>query len=425
MKVIFHGGAQEVGRSCVEFKIGKDRYIMDAGIKFEAGGVIYPQEVFEVPEIDGLFLSHAHLDHSGGLPLYEHYNMLCPIICSMQTKVITRIMLKDSFKIAKIKNTHPAYDNFDIKKVMNSIVVTPFDKLIKFRDIKYRLHNAGHIPGSAMIEVQAEGKKIIYTGDFNLTNTNLMIPASKDLKDVDVLIMESTYGYREIAPRDEMEFEFLKEVERAIQKGGRVLIPVFAVGRAQEILIMLSKKEWNVPIYFDGLAKKVTRRMVMNYSKFISNKEKLAYMFNEKVQSVSSENRRNRAANAPGIFVTTSGMLTGGPAVHYLKHMFHDEKSAVLLVGYQAKGTRGRMIMEDKKASIKGEITDIKCHIRQFEFSAHSDREDLHEFILAVKPKKLFLMHGDPDNIQELADWAQANTTCEVITPKNTESYEI
>lgn len=425
MKLIFHGGAEEVGRSCVELNVGNDRYILDAGVKFGHDGLEYPEELFNLPEIDGMFISHGHLDHCGGLPLYHHNKLICPVFATTQTKVITKIMLKDSYKVAKIKHTHPAYDNVDIQDVINSIKVTPFEKKQKFRNLTYSFHNAGHIPGSAMVLIEAEGKKILYTGDYNLTPTNLMIPGEKNFKDIDALITESTYGYRELPPRKELEQELLEEIELTLKKGGRVLIPVFAVGRAQEILLMLAKNNWNVPIYFDGLAKKVTSKMLMNYSKYINNKQELSKMFYDKVQTISSPNRRNKIANEPGIFVTTSGMLTGGPAMAYLNHMWHDENSSIFLVGYQAKGTRGRQLLEERRISIKGEITNVKCHVRKFDFSAHSDREDLHEFIKAVNPKKLFLMHGDLDNIQELEEWAKSNTKCEVLVPKNTDEYEV
>lgn len=418
MKFIFHGGAQQVGRSCIELETQGDRYLLDCGVRFLDDGFEYPQKVFEVKEIDGVLISHAHLDHTGALPFFEHHNMLCPIFMTSQTKALTKILLKDSFEISRIKEMHPAYTKVDLKKVQKAIRTVRMDKRYHFRKLYFTYYNAGHIPGSASILIEAEDKRVLYTGDYNVRSSNLMQGADANAYGpVDVLITEATYGARELPQRDTLGEEFLDRIEATIKQGGRVLIPVFAVGRAQDVLIALAKRKWPVPIYFDGMAKQVTRKVLTNPSTYIRNKDILQRMYFEVVQYVSSQNMRNEVATKPGIFVTTSGMVQGGPAIHYLKHMWHDEKSAVLLTGYQVKNTNGWLLQEKGEVYIKGWRTKVKCFVKRFDFSGHLDKHNLHEYIKTVNPTFIIIQHGNEESIAELALWAKKNTKARVYTP--------
>jgi len=248
MKLIFHGGASEVGKSCIELATKDRRYLMDAGLKFKEHGFESPFQVDDLPKVDALFLSHAHLDHSGALPLFEHYDLLCPIYATEQTRDLTAIMLKDSYKIARIKHLHPAYAKPDLRKVYNSTIPVQFEKSYTRDNIEFKFLNAGHIPGSAMILIKTEGKKILYTGDYKMKSTELMKGASGDvdrliasgeLKDIDILISETTYGGKNMQDHEEVEVAFLDKVAQVVDKGS-VVIPIFALGRAQDILLMLA-----------------------------------------------------------------------------------------------------------------------------------------------------------------------------------------
>lgn len=425
MKFIFHGAARHVGRSCVELQTQGKRYLLDCGIKFKEDGFDYPENVFKMKELDAAFISHAHLDHTGALPFFEHHNMICPIFMTAQTKVLTRILLKDSWKIARIKELHSAYDKTDLKKVRKSIRRVEMQKRNSFENIHYTYFNAGHIPGSAQILLEAEGKKILYTGDFNTRPSNLMQGAEQEAGKVDVLISESTYGARDLPAREPLGDAFLDRIEATLKQGGRVLIPAFAVGRSQDVLITLAKRKWPVPIYFDGMCKQVTRKILTTPSRYVQNKDALHKMFFDTVQSVSSEKMRNEIATRPGIFVCTSGMLQGGPAIHYLKHMWHDEKSAVLLTGYQVKNTNGWLLSEQKEVYLQGTKTKVRCYVERFDFSAHLSREDLHEFIKKSNPKHLVFMHGNEEAVTELGEWARQNTNAKVYIPQMNEEIVI
>jgi putative mRNA 3-end processing factor len=423
MKFIFHGGAREVGRSCIELQTSGDRYLLDAGIKFREDGFDFPAKVFELKAVNALFLSHAHLDHSGGLPLFEHYDLICPIFTTTLTRDLSKIMLKDSYKVARIRHLHPAYNNTDLKKIKKSIKLVTFDKRYSFRKVFFTFFNAGHIPGSASIMIEAEEKKILYTGDFNTNQTMLMKPAAKQYKDIDILITEGTYGNRELEDRDKLLADFLDTVAATIKHGGSVLIPVFAIGRAQEVLIMLSKRKWDVPIVMDGLATKITSRIIANPLDQLNQSKELIEAFS-KVEHIGTDRHRKIIMQKQAIIITTSGMVQGGPVLEYVENMWGNPKNSILLMGYQCKRTNGRHLIENGYLYIHGWKTYVKCLVKKYDFSGHIDRDSLQEFIKAVDPKILIIQHGDEDQLLPLADWAKKNVKAEVFIPRVDEEYE-
>ncbi len=422
MELIFHGGAREVGRSCIELKLDNgERYLLDVGIKFKENGLMLPENVDKINEVDAVFLSHAHLDHSGGLPLFEHQQLHGPIFTTRQTIAISKIMLKDSFKVARIRHMHSAYNKTDLQKVDEDIKKVSFDKWYKHKSIRFKFLNAGHIPGSSMILISAEGKQVLYTADINSEKTNLMFPVTinEELKGkLDVLITESTNGHRTLPRRDDLNERFLKSMEETIANKGSCIIPVFSVGRAQEIMILLAKKQWPVPIYSEGLCNKVTRQVLANKSKYIDNKGVLSHMFYERINWISSEKKRKRALEKQGIYIMTSGMLQGGPVLSYIKELWHDPKSKIFLVGYQCKNTNGRHLIDDGYVYIDGWRTYVKCGVEKFDFSGHLDIEDLKKFVTELNPKKVVFQHGDPESVDILGEWAQRETKSKVYTPK-------
>jgi putative mRNA 3-end processing factor len=437
MKLIFHGGAQEVGKSCIELfckdSSGQDRrYLMDAGLKFKEHGFEAPFEVFDLPKVDALFLSHAHLDHSGALPLFEHFNLVCPLYTTEQTRDLTTIMLKDSYKIARIKHLHPAYDKPDLKRVLKATNVVQFNKLYTLKNIEFKFLNAGHIPGSAMILIKVDGKKILYTGDFKLKSTELMkgagieldkLIADGDLKDIDILISETTYGGRMMQAHEEVEVAFLNKIQQVVDKGS-IVIPVFALGRSQDVLLMLSKRKWPVPIYFDGLCVEVTKTMLKDDQSYINNKQALYEMLNRRVNLIKKENQREKIVGNHAIFITTSGMLQGGPILYYVDNMWGNPNNAILMTGYQCKRTNGQLLLDEGYVYLHGWKTQVKCQVQKFDFSGHADDPQIRELITKINPKHLILQHGDPENSMMVAEWAKTNLPCKVYLPKVGDTLE-
>ncbi len=417
MQLIFHGGAQEVGRSCVEVRTGNDRYLLDCGLKFHEGGYDYPAKVFQSEAIDAVFISHAHLDHSGGLPFFEHYKLNCPIIMTEETKSMVKTLLEDSQRIADFKHMVKAFTDEDLEEIFDEIRLENFDTEKRFKTIKYKFLNAGHIPGSATIKMETEKISLLYTGDYQTVETNLMQGADPHTwGEVDVLITESTYGDKDHTPRKETEENFLDKVEEVLARGGRVLVPVFAVGRAQEILLLLSRREWDVPIYMDGMARKITKSIYQGNSPYVKGRKKMHEMM-DNIYGIKNRTKREAIAEKPGIFVTTSGMLQGGPAMTYLEHLHSDPKSAVLLTGFQVQNTKGWYLKNKKTVKFQGQITEVACEVQSYEFSAHLPMSEIQRVVKSVKPKVLILMHGSPEGIQILKQWAEKDSGCKVYAP--------
>jgi putative mRNA 3-end processing factor len=431
MKIEFHGAAKEVGRSCISITTESGKvYLLDFGVKFLEHGFASPVDVPPIKNITAVFLSHAHLDHSGGLPLLEHAELHCPIFCTKQTFSITKILLKDSYKIERIRNLHPAFSKVDLKEVERDTRFVEFDKWYKFEDMHFIYLNAGHIPGSAMMLLEVDGKRILYTGDFNsrptlLMNSDIM---SKEIfeKPIDVLITESTYGYRELPNRDELENKMLESVKETVVKGGSILMPVFALGRAQEIILIMGKNnDFGTNVYVDGMCKKVTRSIIDANSKYVNDVELLSKTFNKRVQWISSDKKRNDAIKKGGIFITTSGMLQGGPVLKYMKDMWHDEKNKVILTGYQCKRTNGRHLIEDGFFYLDGWKTYVKCKVEKYDFSGHSDRLALQEFAEKVNAQIVVFQHGDEESVNALKEWAEKTIKSKVYVPSIGESFNI
>ncbi len=402
----FHGGAREVGRSCIEVSTDKRRFLLDCGLKLTEQDTEYPIGFTHVDDIDAVFISHAHLDHTGALPLLDHRGMSCPIFATRATKQLTRILLKDAYKIGKITHQHLGYDEIDIRKVLSCMSRVKVRKEGGFDGTSYGFFDAGHIPGSAAVYLDVEGTRILYTGDIQDRDTLLHDGADTQYPPVDVLICESTYGDREHPPRDRVEKAFLDRIDRTLRKGGSVIVPVFAVGRSQEILMLLVKRKWNVPVYFDGMGRDVTDIAIGNPDDVKDSRALKDAL--KKVRPVGSRSDRQRALKEQSIIVTTSGMLTGGPVLHYMKYLLNDPKNAVLLTGYQAEHTNGRMLADSRTIFIDGVRKKVRCDVAQFDFSAHAGMSGLKALVRKVRPKKVFFVHGEESAVLNMKEWADA-----------------
>ncbi len=410
----FHGGAYEVGRSCIEVDFSTDKnnpkkVLLDAGVEISHQGPLYPTRIEHLKSVHAIVLSHGHLDHTGAIPLLEHEGLDCPIIGTAPTRDIAAVLLKDSLKIERLSHHHPAFAAVDIHRMIDRFNTLEYGQegTIAATDINLKFHNAGHIPGSSLVEMNVHGKTILYTGDFNLTPTKLMSPASEPKNRPDLMITEATYGGREHPDRKQTEAEFLDEVGNTIGRGGTVLIPAFALGRAQEIMMVLAQRDWGVPMFLDGMAKTMTE-VFLRHPSFIKDSEKLDHAYS-RFRNVTGHHDRNDATRQQSIIVTTSGMLNGGPVIDYLKRLSHQDKNSILLTGYQGDHTNGRLLLEKGEVMLDGFASKVYANVRQFDFSAHSGESQIKELIGKANPKKLVIQHGDGENIEKLREWAEGS----------------
>ena len=420
MHLKFHGAAQEVGRSCISLD---DSYLLDSGIKITPQGNEYPQIDIDLRTIKAVFLTHAHLDHSGALPLFNSKGLNCPIYCTHMTKLLAKLLLEDSLKIEYLTEKIAGYEKNNIRNVLINMEINKYDKWSYFKGGKYMLLYSGHIPGSSSILIEYKGKKILYTGDISLTETYLLKPLTyhKSIKNIDVVIIESTYGGENHPTRKQTEKEFLDCVQEILDKGGKVIVPCFAVGRSQEILLLLHQRNFQVPIYIDGMAKKVCN-ILLKKPDFINNPNQFKSVLN-KIKFVAEKSRK-RILRDQGIFVTTSGMLDGGPVLEYIKHCYADETCGILLTGYQSDESNGRLLLDSDKIDIDGERYKFNGIVKHFDFSGHAGHDELIEFIESISPKNVILQHGDVESLEELKK-SLSKLTANVYVPKVGDTVKI
>lgn len=424
MQIIFHGAGREVGRSCIELD---NKFLFDAGLKITEHGTEYPTYL-DINKIKAIFISHAHLDHTGALPLLNHKGLRCPIYTTRMSKLMTEVLLEDSFHIDLITHTHPAYNEANIFNVLQHFRDVEYnkkyavDKVSNVDYAQFQYLDAGHIPGSASVLFEYKGRRILYTGDINWLTTQLLNGASYKLKNVDVMILESTYGDREHQDRQETEQRFISVIKEAIAKDGSVLLPSFAVGRAQELMLVLAKSNIGCPVYLDGMAKKVTDICVTNPN-YVKNAPALRQA-QKKLRYILNEGERRRTLKERCVIITTSGMVTGGPVMDYLKMMFFNPDNVLLLTGYQGDGTNGRLLLQEKCVYVDGKKVRWTGRIEQFDFSAHAGQEQLVAAVQQIKPKHLILNHGDELAIETLQSLVKGAVKY-ISAPQNDEIIEI
>ncbi len=405
----FLGGAEEVGSLSFYASIGKVNLLFDYGLT-PSKPPSYPPLP---PPMDAVFLTHAHLDHSGMLPkISSTYD--ANIYMTEVTMAVLPLLLKDTIKVANIEGFPIPYVHEEIENMMESIVPIRYGERIELGELEVIPHSAGHIPGSTMYEIKGD-KTMLFTGDIQTVNTHLVWGA-KPVK-TDILFMESTYAGREHPPRDEVEKMFKEKIEEVVDRGGKAIIPAFAVGRTQEIMLILEKMD--LEIWLDGMGRFVNS-IYLKYPAYLRSAKKLKRARN-KINTVRKRRDRKKALEGD-VIITTGGMLEGGPVLHYINYLKNDTKSAILLTGYQVEGTNGRLLMDEGILDLYGIKEKIDAEIAFFDFSAHAGHSELVDFAKKCDPDEIVLMHGD--NREALGE-SLNEEGFNVHIPKNNEIFSI
>ena len=428
------GGFNQVGRSCMLLTTPESKILLDCGILPNARFPwdSYPRldwADFDINDLDAIVISHAHLDHSGYLPVLFKYGYKGPVYCTEPTLALMSLLHNDYVKIAAHEGTHVLYEARDVRKMIEQTIPLTFGLVTDISpDVKLVLNNAGHILGSATSHLHiGDGlHNIVYTGDFKFAKTKLFDETTWNYPRVETLIMESTYGGKaDIMPtRQQMESNLVNSINDTLKNGGKVVIPSPAVGRAQEIMLVLDQhmKEGDLiqcPIFLEGMISEATAIHVA-YTDFLSRelRNKISSGQENPFQSeyftiVDHPSKREEVLrDEPCIIMATSGMLEGGPVMRYLEELAPDEKNKFIFVSYQIAGTLGRRIMEGiKQVSIVGQdgkikIVDINCSIEKIDgFSGHSDYNQLIKFVGKLRPKlrQVIVNHGEQKKVENLA----------------------
>lgn len=425
MKITFLGGADEVGASCSIVDMGGKRLLIDAGIRISPKSSRGVQNS-QLPDLqllsaaggpDYILVTHAHTDHTGALPLVTEQYPNTPVIMTAPSMALTQTLQKDAQRIMRsnyeAEGELPLFDQVAVDSLFSSIQMVDFNQPLKLgENLQVTYYISGHIAGAGLLVLESPEGTLVMSGDVSLseqrTVRSLDIPRIR----ADALVLESTYGGRLHAERRGEELRLIETLMRVVERGGKVLIPAFALGRAQEVIqiILAYRDKLDVPVYVDGMVRSVcdtyARFRDLLPPKMVKAAGDDHLFFREKVKPITSRNQREQVAmsDTPLVVVASSGMLTGGASVFYAKHFATDERNAIFLTGYQDEESPGRFLQRIMREKQEGEIptlrldndiVKVRCEIGTYSLSAHADEQELVNVAKALKAKEVMLVHGD------------------------------
>ena len=415
MEIKFLGGASEVGRSGILLKDRKN-ILMDYGLKVN-DKLEYPMPAGRV---DAFILSHAHLDHCGNAPALYHDGI--PAAFGTEPTLDTsQLLIDDSIKINRQNKTKGHYGKKEAQLFSRNYTSHKYHERFEYDGYTITFHDAGHIPGSSIVKLEntKTNRNIVYTGDFKLEHQTLHSGA--EIVKADTLITESTYGAREHPDRESLAKMFISSIKEVVDNNGTALLPAFAVGRSQELLAMLHSNKLSGQTYMDGMSRKATD-IALRHRDYIKNWNLLAEAVDNAVQIEDRQDRANALREGGNIIITTAGMLNGGPVLDYITKL--NSRSMIFITGYQAEGTNGRKLLDEKPLDIDGRKRAIRTPFAFYDFSAHAGQEDLHEYVKRSEPEKVICVHGDEDASQSFKEWLSSEGF-DAYTPKVGESINV
>ncbi|MEF8784306.1 MAG: beta-CASP ribonuclease aCPSF1 [Haloarculaceae archaeon] len=451
------GCCREVGRAAFILSTPETRVLIDCGDKPGAEGEV---PYLQVPEalgagasnIDAVVLTHAHLDHSALIPLLFKYGYDGPIYTTEPSRDLMGLLQLDYLDVAAKEGRTPPYDSEMVREAIKHTIPLEYGDVTDIApDIKLTLHNAGHILGSSICHFHiGDGLyNVAFSGDIHYDDTRLFNGAVNDFPRVETLVLESTYGGRNDYQTDQKDSErkLKRVINETIDDDGKVLIPAFAVGRSQEIMLVLEEamREGEipeVPIHLDGMIWEATA-IHSTYPEYLRDGVRdrifhedenpfLAEQFNH--IDGGEEERQDVADGGPCIILSTSGMIEGGPIFSWLEHVGPDPDSTLTFVGYQAQGTLGRRIQNgwdeipigNDNGRGRGDTLTLRMNVEVVDgFSGHADRQGLENFVKTMnpRPEKILCVHGDESSVQDLSSSLYHDFNMRTFAPKNLETF--
>ncbi len=399
MKLQFLGGAGEVGRSAI---LVNETLLLDFGIKTDDP----PQYPVGQVSPDAIVASHGHLDHVGAIPALLSGDDRPPIHWTPPTYELAMTLARDTLKLHGGTLQCP-FTEEERRRVSEVSGLHGYREPFTAAGHEVTLYNAGHIPGSAHVRVDDGETTLLYTGDFYTDRPDegeagsrsgthpggqRLVPGSTARPDADVVVAESTYADVSHEPRPQVESRFVESVRTTLWEGGTVVVPAFAIGRTQELMLVCAAHD--IDCYVDGMGKEVTR-LFRRYPEYLRNAEAMSRAKSNARFVTGRDGQRKRIAAEPTVIITTAGMLSGGPAMTYVPEVCANPVNKLCFSGYQVEGTPGREILEQKSAEIGGRHVQVSAQVEQYDFSAHADREGLEAFLAAYRDVPLLINHGD------------------------------
>jgi len=450
------GGFLEVGRSAILLQTRESSVLLDCGLNPGATNPIsaFPRldaPQFDLDDLDAVVISHAHLDHCGILPFLFKYGYDGPVYCSAPTSTLMTLLQLDYLDVLSKQGITAPYDQKDVRETVLHTIPLRYGVVTDIApDVRLTLHNAGHILGSSVVHLHiGEGlHNIVYTGDYKYSKTTLLEPASTQFPRVETIITESTYGgARDVMPsRIEAEENLASIINQTFEKKGKVLIPVPAVGRAQEIMLILDGymkrgliKE--APIFIEGMISEATA-IHTAYPEYLAREVRNSIL-HEGINPFQSDYftivehpsaRQEIIEGEPCIVIATSGMLEGGPVIEYFKSLAQEERNTIIFVSYQIEGTLGRRVQkgitETPMINSEGKmgILEMSLRVESIEgFSGHSDRKQLFNYIRRIAPKleRIVICHGERAKCLNMLGIFQKIYKTEVLAPNILETINL
>jgi len=450
------GGFQEVGRSAILLQTRESQVLLDCGINPGSANPLqaYPRldvAPFDLDTLDAVVISHAHLDHCGFLPFLFKYGYDGPVYCSAPTLSLMTLLQLDYLDVMSKQGVMPPYDQKDVRESVLHTIPLRYGLVTDVSpDVRLTLHNAGHILGSSIVHLHiGEGlHNIVYTSDYKFGKTMLLEPAAAEFPRVETIITESTYGApQDVMPtRIEAEEKLTSIINKTLDQSGKVLIPVPAVGRAQEIMLIIDGymrqgllKE--VPVFIEGMISEATA-IHTAYPEYLANSVRDSIL-HEGVNPFQSDYftlvehpsaREEIVEGEPSIIIATSGMLEGGPVIEYFKRLASDKRNTLIFVSYQIDGTLGSRVQkgltETSMINSDGrvEIINVNLMVDSIEgFSGHSDRRQIINYVRRVtpKPERIIICHGERSKCSSLANLFYKKYKVETRVPSVLETVKL
>ena len=452
VRVVALGGYRQVGRSCSMIHTQDSKILIDCGVDVSSPDngtpYIHLPEVLPIEKIDAVVITHAHLDHSGLIPLLYKYGFDGPMYCTPPTRDMCTLLQMDYLKVAAADAKKIPYSAENIRDMIKHCITMNYGDTTDITpDARLTLHNAGHILGSSIAHFHiGEGMyNIAFSGDIKYEKTWLFNPAVNRFPRLESIFIESTYGAKDdFQPsRKEASNHLRNIVQGCLKNKGKILVPVFAVGRSQEVMIVLedlmrNKSIQNVPVYLDGMIWEATA-IHTAYPEYLNSKLRIQTfqkgenpLLSEIFIRVDSQEMRQKIIGDPNpcIVLATSGMMSGGPVMEYFKSWAEIKGNMIIFVGYQSEGSLGRRIQKgwnEIPLHVSGSIVNIKMNMDVETvdgFSGHSDRRQLLNFInnMSPRPEKIIFGHGEESKCLDLSSTVHKKFNLNTVAPMNLET---
>ncbi len=415
MKISVLGAANEVGRSGFLVNCDGTNLLLDYGVMFSRKRnepPLYPLHV-KPKDVDAAVITHAHLDHSGCMPaLFNGGNT--NVYCTPPTLDLSMLLIEDMLKIEKNKHS---FHNGHVNSMLRNSKEIGFKEPVKVGNATFELRSSGHVIGGSTVLVEANNKRLFYTGDINPNGSRMLPKADLEIGDIDILITESTYSQADQMPREESENGLIEFANEVMDRKGVLFVPSFSVERSQEIACVLKNANFQHPVVMDGMALKVND-IIFRYPQYLKNVNIFADAINDAFL-IRDHGDRKRAISEPCVVISPAGMLVGGNAVYYMQNLASNDKNGIAMVSYQAEGTPGKKLLETGKISVRGKDMKVKAPVKQFEFSGHGDRTSLFDMIKNIRgDPKVLTVHGDENSCTKFAEEIQQKFGFDAYAPK-------